>query len=64
MEQDGNLEETELFRNFWNDAGADYVVIRPIHSAAGAVDTMKEIMINNQKRNLVKENHVYIPGKD
>lgn len=61
VEQDGNLEETELFRNFWNDAGADYVVIRPIHSAAGAVDTMKEIMINNQKRNLVKRKPCLYP---
>lgn len=61
VEQEGNLNETELFRSYWNKAGADYVVIRPVHSAAGAVDTMKKIMIDKQEKSLTKRKPCLYP---
>jgi MoaA/NifB/PqqE/SkfB family radical SAM enzyme len=37
VEQEANRSETAEFEKFWRDSGADYVVIRRLHSAAGAV---------------------------
>lgn len=37
VEQPLNLAETAAFEVFWKTQGADYVVIRRLHSAAGAV---------------------------
>tara|TARA_B100001989_G_scaffold3713_1_gene2477 strand:- start:22300 stop:23295 length:996 start_codon:yes stop_codon:yes gene_type:complete len=36
VEQELNSSETSDFENFWNDNGADYVVIRRLHSCSGA----------------------------
>ncbi|WP_341659332.1 radical SAM/SPASM domain-containing protein [Vibrio sp.] len=41
VEQPLNTDETDLFEDFWNKAGADYVVVRRLHSAAGAKDNIK-----------------------
>jgi len=37
IEQPKNLHETADFERYWKDNGADFVVIRKLHSAAGAV---------------------------
>ena len=37
VEQPANQHETEDFKRYWEEQGADYVVIRRLHSAAGAV---------------------------
>jgi hypothetical protein len=37
IEQPMNASETNDFETFWNDRGADYVVIRRLHSGAGSV---------------------------
>lgn len=36
VEQEANKHETELFRDFWTNEGADYVVVRRLHSCSGA----------------------------
>ena len=36
VEQGFNQHETDDFENFWRDAGASHVVVRRLHSAAGA----------------------------
>jgi MoaA/NifB/PqqE/SkfB family radical SAM enzyme len=36
IEQDLNRNETKDFEAYWNDAGADFVVVRKLHSAAGS----------------------------
>ena len=52
VEQSKNKHETQDFENFWKDNGADYVVIRRLHSAAGAVETIaKQMKQNPQKQN-------------
>ena len=37
VEQELNRNETAAFEKFWKDEGAEYVIIRRLHSAAGAV---------------------------
>jgi MoaA/NifB/PqqE/SkfB family radical SAM enzyme len=37
VEQAGNSSETEKFKRYWEEQGADYVIIRRVHSASGAV---------------------------
>lgn len=37
VEQPQNTQEVDSFRRFWTDAGADSVIIRRLHSAAGGV---------------------------
>jgi wyosine [tRNA(Phe)-imidazoG37] synthetase (radical SAM superfamily) len=37
IEQPENKAETHDFQSFWQEAGADYVVVRRLHSAAGAI---------------------------
>lgn len=44
VEQPLNSHETKKFENFWNEAGADFVVIRRLHSAGGAKDKIKSKM--------------------
>jgi uncharacterized Fe-S cluster-containing radical SAM superfamily protein len=44
IEQPQNLNETADFEKFWKGQGADYVVIRRLHSAAGAVASVAEKM--------------------
>lgn len=36
VEQPNNAAETNAFEKYWNDQGADYVVIRRLHSCSGA----------------------------
>ena len=40
VEQDLNRGETEAFEKFWKSEGVEYVVIRRLHSAAGAVPSV------------------------
>jgi MoaA/NifB/PqqE/SkfB family radical SAM enzyme len=40
VEQPMNANETKDFEKFWNDQGADYVVIRRLHSGAGSVENI------------------------
>lgn len=44
IEQPQNQHETLDFEKYWKDQGADYVVIRRLHSAAGAVADVAEKM--------------------
>lgn len=44
IEQPQNLHETADFERFWKDHGADFVVIRKLHSAAGAVANVADRM--------------------
>ena len=50
VEQAENTSETRDFEKYWYEKGADYVVIRPLHSAAGAKSMIAENM-NNQAQN-------------
>lgn len=38
VEQPSNTGEIEDFKKFWNDQGADFVLIRRLHTHSGAVD--------------------------
>ncbi len=42
IEQPQNVGESPLFEKFWKDAGADYVVVRRLHSGAGAVKNLAD----------------------
>lgn len=42
IEQPQNESETADFEKFWKDAGADYVIIRRLHSNAGALVNLAE----------------------
>lgn len=44
IEQPENVAETEDFEKYWRDQGADYVVIRRLHSNAGALVQLAEDM--------------------
>lgn len=44
VEQPQNTHETQDFEKFWNDHGANYVVIRRLHSAAGGRPEIAELM--------------------
>lgn len=44
VEQPQNSAERDDFKKFWEDAGADYVVIRKLHSAAGAVEENAKVI--------------------
>ncbi len=48
IEQPQNSREVAAFRNFWTAEGADSVVIRRLHSAAGAVINIAQIMRKEQ----------------
>jgi MoaA/NifB/PqqE/SkfB family radical SAM enzyme len=44
VEQPQNRHETKNFEAFWKDKGADYVVIRRLHSSAGMVSNIAELL--------------------
>lgn len=44
IEQPQNSHEVATFQTFWKEHGADFVVIRRLHSAAGAVVRVADIM--------------------
>lgn len=44
VEQPANRHESEEFKTYWEEQGADYVVIRRLHSAAGAVPDVAGLM--------------------
>jgi MoaA/NifB/PqqE/SkfB family radical SAM enzyme len=48
VEQPQNTNEVQDFENYWKDAGANYVVIRRLHSHSGAV--IKVADINRKKQ--------------
>lgn len=54
VEQPQNQHETTDFEPYWKEQGADYVVIRRLHSAAGAVskiaDRMREEQVGINRR--------------
>jgi len=48
VEQPQNLQEIPDFESFWNDQGADRVIIRRLHSAAGNVASISDKMLASQ----------------
>lgn len=48
IEQECNRHEANDFERFWREAGADSVVVRRLHSAAGAVIKIAKMMRNDQ----------------
>lgn len=42
VEQPQNTHEAEAFKKFWEDNGADYVVIRRLHSCSGAKEELAQ----------------------
>jgi hypothetical protein len=48
IEQPQNLHETALFKEFWEGQGVNSVVVRRLHSAAGAVVNIADIMRKEQ----------------
>ena len=44
IEQPQNAGEGPLFEQFWKDQGADYVVVRRLHSGAGAVKDLASVL--------------------
>lgn len=50
VEQPQNKSEAQGFEEFWKSEGADYVVIRRLHSAAGAVINVADIMRTHQAK--------------
>lgn len=49
VEQPQNRHETSDFEKFWKDQGANYVVIRRLHSNAGAISLIAEKMEKENK---------------
>ena len=47
VEQPDNYQESGQFEKFWKDQGVDYVVIRRLHSSAGAIDQIAERICND-----------------
>jgi len=41
VEQPLNTHEAKLFEDYWSDSGADFVIIRRLHSAGGAKEGIK-----------------------
>lgn len=50
VEQPLNKHESADFKRYWDEAGADYVVIRRLHSCAGLKRKVAEFMLNQIKR--------------
>lgn len=50
VEQPQNRHEVEDFKSYWTDQGADQVVVRRLHSAAGAVIDIAKIMRSDQAK--------------
>jgi MoaA/NifB/PqqE/SkfB family radical SAM enzyme len=44
-----NTHETKTFESYWRDAGADYVVIRRLHSCSGAKIDLAKLRRNENK---------------
>jgi MoaA/NifB/PqqE/SkfB family radical SAM enzyme len=44
IEQEQNRGETDRFERFWKENGADYVVVRRLHSGAGAVEDIANLL--------------------
>jgi len=44
IEQPANRHETADFESYWNDQGADFVVVRRLHSNSGSLDTVASQM--------------------
>jgi MoaA/NifB/PqqE/SkfB family radical SAM enzyme len=45
IEQPQNQGEGPMFEKFWKESGADYVVVRRLHSGAGAVKELAEDLV-------------------
>lgn len=43
VEQPENTSEASEFEAFWNDHGADFVVVRRLHSCSGAIEDLAQI---------------------
>jgi MoaA/NifB/PqqE/SkfB family radical SAM enzyme len=50
VEQESNRHETADFESYWKDRGADYVVIRRLHSCSGAIAGLAESRRNEQTK--------------
>ena len=49
VEQSENTDEIKAFQKFWTEQGATEVIIRRLHSAAGAVENIAEKMHEDHK---------------
>ena len=49
VEQPQNTNEVRDFESYWKDAGADYVVIRRLHSSSGAIIEIADINRKKQE---------------
>lgn len=49
VEQPNNVHETKSFEKYWNDQGADFVIIRRLHSAAGCISSIADSMRDEQE---------------
>jgi MoaA/NifB/PqqE/SkfB family radical SAM enzyme len=49
VEQPQNRHETDDFEKYWKDQGADFVIIRRLHSSAGAVTGIAEEMRHTEQ---------------
>lgn len=47
VEQPQNTHEVADFENYWKEQGADYVIIRRLHSCSGAVQELADIRRND-----------------
>ncbi len=50
VEQPSNRHETEDFERYWKDQGADFVIIRRLHSCSGAVVELADMRRQVQKQ--------------
>jgi radical SAM protein with 4Fe4S-binding SPASM domain len=53
IEQPANAHEISLFRTYWEEHGADFVVIRRLHSNAGTIESLAKglrTLTNSQER--------------
>jgi MoaA/NifB/PqqE/SkfB family radical SAM enzyme len=62
VEQPQNKHETRSFEDFWNEHGADYVVVRRLHSCSGA----KGIWLPSGASKMMrwKGGHVFTRGRE
>ncbi len=52
IEQPGNIHETADYERFWKDHGADFVVVRRLHSGAGMIDAVADAMRGENDRQI------------
>jgi MoaA/NifB/PqqE/SkfB family radical SAM enzyme len=50
VEQPCNKHETNVFESFWKEKGADYVVVRRLHSAAGSINNIASGMHSTEEK--------------